>query len=387
MSLKKVVAAGTTSALRMAREYRPVRVTTQTPTGTVPVRRSSFDVALSASGPHILTVALEDYYQVGAFNRLIQRGQWYRFERRIEQATNRTLDLLDQFQARATFFVLGWVADTMPELVRAVADRGHEIASKGYYHRNIRQLTPSEFRDDLARARESLEHAGGHRVLGYRVADRLVPALGPVGARRARRRGLRIRLEHRADPAHLCLGAVAALRPPAPLRRPDAVGAADLHRRRVRVPHSDRGRQLLPATPAQLGAPRGRQLDAHVHRAVRDVLPHLGARSRSAEDSGPLVLARAPVPQPRSDAASSCGTSSSATSSRRPLRTWDCRPPRSASSRGIRFCRAPERRAPWSASPAALRRSPSRRPGWPSRPPPTPRSPPARPWPPYRLAK
>lgn len=171
MSLKKVVAAGTTSALRMAREYRPVRVTTQTPTGTVPVRRSSFDVALSASGPHILTVALEDYYHVGAFNRLIQRGQWYRFERRIEQATMRTLDLLDEFQAQATFFVLGWVADTMPELVRAVANRGHEIASKGYYHRNIRQLTPSEFRDDLTRSREALEHAGGHRVLGYRVAN------------------------------------------------------------------------------------------------------------------------------------------------------------------------------------------------------------------------
>ncbi len=148
-----------------------MRVTAQTPSGTVPVRRSSLELDASATGPHILTVALEDYYHVGAFNRVIQRGQWYRFERRIEASTMRTLDLLDESQSRATFFVLGWVADTMPELIRVVAERGHEIASKGYYHRNIRQLTPAEFRDDLARAREALERAGGHRILGYRVAD------------------------------------------------------------------------------------------------------------------------------------------------------------------------------------------------------------------------
>ncbi len=154
----------------LGRDFRPVRVSTQTPSASLPVRASSFEDA-SATGPHILTVALEDYYHVGAFNRVIQRGQWYRFERRIEASTLRTLDLLDEFRSRATFFVLGWVADTMPELIRVVAERGHEIASKGYYHRNIRQLTPAEFRDDLARAREALERAGGHRILGYRVAD------------------------------------------------------------------------------------------------------------------------------------------------------------------------------------------------------------------------
>jgi polysaccharide deacetylase family protein (PEP-CTERM system associated) len=139
--------------------------------GLLPTRRTSLGAEVSANGPHILTIALEDYYQVGAFNRLIQRGQWYRFERRIEGSTMRALDLLDQFQARATFFVLGWVADTMPELVRQVTARGHEVASKGYYHRNIGQLTPAEFRDDLTRAREALERAGGQRILGYRVAD------------------------------------------------------------------------------------------------------------------------------------------------------------------------------------------------------------------------
>jgi polysaccharide deacetylase family protein (PEP-CTERM system associated) len=140
------------------------------PANTLAVGRSSVE-AEEVGGAHIATVALEDYFHVGAFNRLIQRGQWYRFERRLEHGTEHTLDLLDEYGVRATFFVLGWVADTMPELVRRVAERGHEIASKGYYHRNIRQLSPSEFRDDLARARESIERASGHRVLGYRVAD------------------------------------------------------------------------------------------------------------------------------------------------------------------------------------------------------------------------
>src|SRR5580692_10829128 len=101
------------------------------------VGRSSRDVVSPDTGLHVLTIALEDYYHVGAFNRLIQRGQWYRFERRLEQSTERTLDLLDEYGVHATFFVLGWVADQLPELVRQVANRGHEIASKGYYHRNV----------------------------------------------------------------------------------------------------------------------------------------------------------------------------------------------------------------------------------------------------------
>ncbi len=127
--------------------------------------------AATSAGRHLLTIGLEDYYQIGAFNRLIQRGEWYRFEARIERTTARTLDLLDECGVRATFFCLGWVADQLPELVRQVAGRGHEIASKGYYHRSIRQMTPAEFRDDLARAREALQRASGQRVLGYRVAD------------------------------------------------------------------------------------------------------------------------------------------------------------------------------------------------------------------------
>ena len=120
---------------------------------------------------HLLTIGLEDYYQVGAFNTLIQRGQWYRFENRLERSTLRTLALLDEYGIRATFFVLGWIAEIAPELVRQVAERGHEIASRGYYHRSVRGMTPSEFREDLVRAREALERASGTRVLGFRMAD------------------------------------------------------------------------------------------------------------------------------------------------------------------------------------------------------------------------
>ncbi len=120
---------------------------------------------------HIVTCAIEDYFQVGAFNSRIQRGQWYRFENRVERSTLRTLDLLDESGVKATFFALGWIADRMPEVIREVVCRGHEIASKGYYHRGIQRMTPDEFREDLHRSRDAIENAAGVKVQGYRVAD------------------------------------------------------------------------------------------------------------------------------------------------------------------------------------------------------------------------
>lgn len=122
---------------------------------------------------HLLTVLLEDYFHVGAFNSIIQRGQWYRFETRFEQNTIKALDMLDRFDVKATFFVLGWIADQNPDLVREIARRGHEIASRGYYHRSIRQMTPAEFSEDLRRSRTALENACGTQVHGYRAAHRL----------------------------------------------------------------------------------------------------------------------------------------------------------------------------------------------------------------------
>lgn len=134
------------------------------------IEKSEMSDRVVASKRHLLTVALEDYFHVGAFNRTIQRRQWYRFEPRLERNTLKALELLDRHQIKATFFVLGWVADHCPEIVKEVAKRGHEIASRGYYHRSIRQMTPSEFREDLSRSREALERVSGAKVFGYRVA-------------------------------------------------------------------------------------------------------------------------------------------------------------------------------------------------------------------------
>jgi len=123
----------------------------------------------------LLTVGVEDYFQVGSFEGLIQRENWYRFETRIARNTEKALDLFDDFGIHATFFILGCVADAMPEVVREIARRGHEVASGGYWHRTIRQMSPGEFRDDLQRSREALERAAGTRIFGHRVPHFLGP--------------------------------------------------------------------------------------------------------------------------------------------------------------------------------------------------------------------
>ena len=136
--------------------------------------RNHLPSELGPARRHVLTVVLEDYYHVSPFKTIIDANHWSRFERRLEIGTDRTLALLDEYGIRATFFVLGWVADAAPELVRRVADRGHEIASKGYDHRGLRELGPA-FPDDLARARDALERASGRRVVGYRAAEGWLP--------------------------------------------------------------------------------------------------------------------------------------------------------------------------------------------------------------------
>lgn len=127
--------------------------------------------SISGIRTHVLTIALEDYFHVAPLETVIREDRWYRFEMRLEASTRRTLDLLDECGARATFFVLGWVAEAAPELVREVSARGHEVASKGYYHRDPRGLGKEAFREDALRAREALERATGQRVLGYRLAQ------------------------------------------------------------------------------------------------------------------------------------------------------------------------------------------------------------------------
>ncbi len=129
------------------------------------------DLNDTKSAPHVLTVALEDYYHVKAFNRLIHSGRWYRFENRLEQNTDRALQLLDDCGTKATFFAFGHVAESMPGLVRRIADQGHEIGSRGMYPRDVAQLTPEELRHDLARSKAVVEQAAGRKVVGFRAGE------------------------------------------------------------------------------------------------------------------------------------------------------------------------------------------------------------------------
>lgn len=119
---------------------------------------------------HILSVVLEDYCHVASVSRVVPRGYWHRFESRVQHNTRFTLDLLDEMGVKATFFSLGWIADHQPDIIREVVRRGHEIASKGYFHRSIRQMSPEEFREDAVRSRNALERASGTEVRGYRIA-------------------------------------------------------------------------------------------------------------------------------------------------------------------------------------------------------------------------
>jgi polysaccharide deacetylase family protein (PEP-CTERM system associated) len=116
-----------------------------------------------------MTVDVEDYFQVSAFESVVSRDRWDEYERHVAKNTDRLLDTFAEYNIRATFFVLGWIADREPALVRRIAAAGHEIASHGYWHRLVYNQTRDEFRDDIRRARKVLEDQTGLPVLGYRA--------------------------------------------------------------------------------------------------------------------------------------------------------------------------------------------------------------------------
>jgi polysaccharide deacetylase family protein (PEP-CTERM system associated) len=116
-----------------------------------------------------LSVDLEDYFQVEAFASRIPRSRWPLFDSRVRQNTHRTLELLAEKRCRATFFVLGWIAERHPALVREIAFAGHELACHSHLHRPIYRLNPSEFREDLRRSRYAIENASGAKIVGFRA--------------------------------------------------------------------------------------------------------------------------------------------------------------------------------------------------------------------------
>ncbi len=116
-----------------------------------------------------LSVDVEDWFQVGAFEKTIARADWNGLELRVAGNLERILDLFDAAQVKATFFTLGWVAERIGPTIRQIVERGHELASHGYDHTRVFTFTPQEFAADIARARAILEDASGEAVTGYRA--------------------------------------------------------------------------------------------------------------------------------------------------------------------------------------------------------------------------
>ena len=116
-----------------------------------------------------LSVDIEDWFQVGAFERVIDKAEWDRLPPRVERNTDGVLALFEAAGVQATFFTLGWVAARYPALIRRIVDAGHEIASHGWDHSRVFTMDAAGFRADLAQARKALEDAAGQKVTGYRA--------------------------------------------------------------------------------------------------------------------------------------------------------------------------------------------------------------------------
>jgi polysaccharide deacetylase family protein (PEP-CTERM system associated) len=118
-----------------------------------------------------MTVDVEDYFQVSAFEPHVERSQWQELPQRVDTNTRRILSLFSEADVKATFFTLGWVAEKFPQLVAAIAQEGHEIASHGWQHTRVNTTGPEDFRQDIDRTRKLLQDLSGQPVLGYRAAS------------------------------------------------------------------------------------------------------------------------------------------------------------------------------------------------------------------------
>jgi polysaccharide deacetylase family protein (PEP-CTERM system associated) len=120
---------------------------------------------------NIISVDVEDYFQVEAFASIVKSSDWGNYQSRVVANTQRVMDLFDEANVKGTFFVLGWVAEHYPELVKEIQRRGHELACHSYWHRVIYRLTPEEFRQDTRRAKDVIEQVAGEAIYGYRAPN------------------------------------------------------------------------------------------------------------------------------------------------------------------------------------------------------------------------
>lgn len=116
-----------------------------------------------------MTIDVEDFFQVTAFEHFVARESWSSFPLRVEANTFRILELLDAHCVTATFFILGWVAEKVPSLVKRINERGHEIACHGYGHELVYRIGPVRFREDVRKAKNIIEEILGKAVKGYRA--------------------------------------------------------------------------------------------------------------------------------------------------------------------------------------------------------------------------
>jgi polysaccharide deacetylase family protein (PEP-CTERM system associated) len=123
-----------------------------------------------------ITVDVEDYFHVQAFSDVIPRSHWYGYPLRVERNTLRLLELFASRRIRATFFVLGWVAERCPKLVREILSEGHRIGCHSYNHGSIYEGTEREFREDLRRAKAIIEDTGGTAVTSFRAPSYSITA-------------------------------------------------------------------------------------------------------------------------------------------------------------------------------------------------------------------
>jgi polysaccharide deacetylase family protein (PEP-CTERM system associated) len=130
---------------------------------------SVIDKRTSTTVHHHFTVDVEEHFQVSALEPFVDAGEWDRMPTRVAASTEKLLDLLDRYEARGTFFTLGWIAERYPELVREIANRGHEVASHGTDHKRVTFLTPDQFRHSVRESKRILENITGEEVLGYRA--------------------------------------------------------------------------------------------------------------------------------------------------------------------------------------------------------------------------
>ncbi len=248
-----------------------------------------------------MSVDVEDYFHVSVFDDVVPRSQWDQMDSRVVPNTTRLLDLFDEFGVRGTFFVLGWVAERHPDLVRAIAARGHEVASHGYGHRSSTTRRVPRFARTCAREAAARGH---HRPRRQRLprAEFLGDGAVALGAGCADGGGLPLRRQHLPHPARSLRDSIVAA---APVRdrakRQSAERSAWIDGARRTAQPAGRRRRLLSSVSLRLD-PLGRRSPQRARAASRRLLhPSLGNRSGPAAASGQLAGTPPSLPQPRQD--------------------------------------------------------------------------------------